>query len=423
MLADEAVQNVDPRDIPAEQLAVLLEVSRTLGSTLELPVVMQTAIEAAVRVMRLETGAIYLLTGETLFLGATTPALPPDFPDELRRAPLSEHAHIAQALAQRAPLHVGDALHEEWTPAEREVVESRNLRSVLYVPLIADNEAVGAFILSSFEPRTFSRQDVDLSSALSFTIALAVANARLYEAQRIGMIELSRAYDEAQAIKQQLRALATELTAAEERERRHLAVEIHDRVAQPLAVLKMKLHGDAAQHAPHAEDTTFQLASRLLDEAIDEARAIMSEASPPYIFDLGLKPALEWLAERTTSLGTSCECFADDDIESVDEETRLFMFQAARELLANVIKHSDADYASLSAWREDGRLCLKVTDNGRGFPTEDVAERPTHVSGFGLFSLRERTQYVGGSLDVASALGVGTTMTLCVPVHLAHAGH
>lgn len=410
----QPTQDGGSQDLPAAKLSALLDVSRALSESLELSAVMQVAVDAAVRVMELDTGAIYLLTRETLFLGATTPPLPDGFPDMLRRTNAAEHPHVAECIAGRHTIRIEDAAAEELTDAEREVVDARGLRSILYVPLLAgEEEPVGSLILGSVgRTCSFSPADIDLASTLATSVALGVSNARLYEAQRSSNAELSRAYSQAQAVKQQLRALATQLTAAEVHERRRIADELHDRVCQPLAVLKMRLleQGDG-----QSEDSTRDLALTLVDEALHQTRDIMLEASPPFIFDQGLKPALEWLGKRTVELGVRCEVFADPEIEGAEEEERLFVFQAARELLMNVVKHAGARYASLSVNCEEGHLRVRVTDDGRGFPTDILDETPTGERGFGLFSLRERAHYIGGSLDIASSLGIGTTALLQIP--------
>lgn len=410
------IDDGDTCDLPAHKLAALLEVSRALSESLELPAVMQVAVDAAVRVMELDTGAIYLLTADTVFLGATTPGLGEEIPDSIRRAEAADHPHIVECLRSRLPICIEDSATCEFSPAEQMAVDARGLRSILYVPLIAGDTPVGVVILGSVgRTRRFSQSDADLCITMSASLALAVANARLYEEQRTAMCELSRAYADAEAVKQQLRALATQLTAAEEHERRRIADELHDRVCQPLAVLKMKLQEGAGQHQQQPADATYQLALRLVDESLQQARAVMYEASPPYIFDSGLRPALEWLGQRTIELGVRCEVFVDGDVDGVEEDVRLFAFQAARELLMNVVKHSSARYASLTVWCEDGFLCVKITDDGGGFPTSSLDAPPVGDRGFGLFSLRERTHYIGGTLDIASAMGVGTTAQLRVP--------
>jgi len=174
----------------------LLRVSEALASTRELQKVLQTAIDGAVEVLELDTGAIYLLDGESLFLGATSPQLEPDFPAEYRHAPLVDHPHIGRCLDQRDPVHVADTAAEPFTPAERGVADSRRLRSLLFVPLVVDSQPVGTFILGSTDgPRSVEDGDVALCRTLAHQISLAIANARLFESITLAGVELAAAYD------------------------------------------------------------------------------------------------------------------------------------------------------------------------------------------------------------------------------------
>ncbi|MFZ2492115.1 MAG: HD domain-containing phosphohydrolase [Thermoanaerobaculia bacterium] len=188
---------VDVHRMPSEDLAALLRVSSMLASTLDLPSLMQTAIAAACEVMALDTGAIYLIDDATLVLQATAPPTPPDFPEEYRRAPLADHAHIGRCLTLRDPVWVADATKEPMTPAERGVCDARGLRSILYVPLVVDGTATGAFIMaSSGETRALGKTDIDLCRTLAHQISMAVTNAQLHHSLLDANRHLARAYDE-----------------------------------------------------------------------------------------------------------------------------------------------------------------------------------------------------------------------------------
>jgi hypothetical protein len=167
-----------------------------LAATLDLPSIMQTAIDSACEVVGLDNGAIYLLESETLVLQAATPPTPPDFPDAYRRAPLADHPHIANCLVTGDPLWVADAATEPMTPAESGICEARGLRSILYVPLLVDGAPAGAFIVaSSGRTRECGPTDIDLCRTLAHQISLAVTNAQLHDSLVEANRQLARAYD------------------------------------------------------------------------------------------------------------------------------------------------------------------------------------------------------------------------------------
>ena len=184
------------QQLPAKELSTLLKVSSALASTLELTEVLQVAIESATDLVGLDTGAIYVLENETLYLGATTPPLPSQFPDELRLAWLVDHPHIKKAITTKVPVFLHDTRTASLSPAEKVVVDSRHLVSILYFPLLLKDKATGAFIIGTTDGiRQFSEKEIDLCNILSFQVALAVANAQLYKNTQQAMRDLTQAYD------------------------------------------------------------------------------------------------------------------------------------------------------------------------------------------------------------------------------------
>ena len=182
--------------IPAKELSTLLKVSSSLASTMELAEVLQIAIESATELLHLGTGAIYTLENETLILGATTPPLPPQFPNELRHASLEDHPHIKNTVTSKAPVYLQDAREVSLTPAEKVIVDTRNLVSILYFPLLLKDSAIGVFIVGTTDkPRQFTAAEIELSYVLSFEVSLAIANAKLYEKAQQSITDLSQAYD------------------------------------------------------------------------------------------------------------------------------------------------------------------------------------------------------------------------------------
>lgn len=207
-------------------------------------------------------------------------------------------------------------------------------------------------------------------------------------------------------------ALAAQIALAEDTERRRLAEELHDRVSQPLAVARMRLRASVAgcQHEPGEATQALEM----LEQAIGETRTITTELYPPVLRELGLAPALSWLADDLLRLhGLRCHTRFDDSGSALVEEIQSFLFRSARELLTNVVKHSETYEAWLSLDCLGNEVALTVADEGCGFvPAKHGG--PTAESGFGLFSITERIRYLGGTVEVESAPGEGARITLTV---------
>jgi putative nucleotidyltransferase with HDIG domain len=184
--------------IPAKELSTLLKVSSSLASTLDLTKVLQIAIESTTDLLGLDTGAIYTHEKGSLYLGATTPPLPPQFPEELRLANVHDHPHIQSAITKKTPVYLEDARKAQLTPAEKIVVDSRHLISILYFPLLLQEDAIGVFIVGTTDKvRQFTNSETDLCYILSYQVSLAISNAQLHSEARQAFNELTRSYDAA----------------------------------------------------------------------------------------------------------------------------------------------------------------------------------------------------------------------------------
>lgn len=215
----------------------------------------------------------------------------------------------------------------------------------------------------------------------------------------------------------QLRVLAAELTLTEQRERRRLAQVLHDHLQQLLVASKTRV-GMALRSV--VDDEPRQIlndVSDLLDQSLASSRSLTAELSPPILYEQGLKAALLWLArwmEQKHQISVSVE--AEAGVEPAAEDVRVFLFQAVRELLFNIVKHAQAGRAQVRMERAAGdRLRIHVRDNGEGFNPEGLT-KSLHGGGLGLFSIRERLELLGGAIDVASRRGRGTQVTLVVPL-------
>jgi PAS domain S-box-containing protein len=233
-------------------------------------------------------------------------------------------------------------------------------------------------------------------------------------AERMGyMIQRHWAAARIAEYQEQLRSLASELALTEQRERRRIAQALHDQVGHMLAGIKFKL-GELrdSQQDPLVSETL-----ELLEQAIRSSRNLTYELSPPVLHELGLGAALEWLVHQLrANYGIAGEYIDDHEPKPLGEDMRVVLFQAVRELLMNVAKHSQASSARVEAKVENGILIVSVSDDGAGFDPRKLKKQGLSAGGYGLFSIRERLTHMGGQLQIDSAKGRGTRIELRTPL-------
>jgi PAS domain S-box-containing protein len=228
-----------------------------------------------------------------------------------------------------------------------------------------------------------------------------------------------RVLEELEVQQHRLRALAAALAVAEECERRMTATELHDEIGQALAAVKLKLDALEQDVGAHPSAGIVGDVSRMLSEIIMRARAIMTELSPPGIYDLSFDAALDWLAKRTQERdGVDCRIERAGELVEVAPEVRAMLFAAARELLRNVAHHAGVASATIRVAAAPDRIELEVHDEGVGFDPGALAELPRAARGFGLFGIGERLRAFGGSMRIDSTPGAGTRVRLALPLAL-----
>jgi PAS domain S-box-containing protein len=229
----------------------------------------------------------------------------------------------------------------------------------------------------------------------------------------------SQLHYEVQKHRDDLKALAAELASAEERERRRIAVGLHDRISQTLAASKLLL-GQIRQSVHDSEGKTALNELRtLLDSAIAESRSLTFELSPPMLHQLGLAAALQWLAEEIARRHGPTVKIVDELKNPLlgPEQVTALLFQAVRELLNNVVKHADATEVTVTLTRRDDCISIAVRDDGKGFAVNERAIGPAESrAGFGLFNIRTRIEQIGGHFNIRSSSSSGTSIMLVVPL-------
>jgi signal transduction histidine kinase len=215
----------------------------------------------------------------------------------------------------------------------------------------------------------------------------------------------------------QLKRLSSALSLTEERERRHISEELHDRIGQALTVIKMKLEELQEPQTDTDTDLVLSETRELLDQAIQDTRTLTFELSPPVLFELGFEPAVEWLVDQFKKQHNIAIDFVDCGLNGmVEEDVIFFLFKSVRELLFNAIKHARAHRIKVTLLKEDNKIRIDIDDDGIGFDFSNAQFSVDKLSGFGLFSIRERMEHFGGNFDIKSEPGQGACVTLTMPL-------
>jgi len=234
---------------------------------------------------------------------------------------------------------------------------------------------------------------------------------RALEALREMTEQLERRVGERTA---QLRALVSDLEAAEDRERRQIVRDLHDDLGQTLAAAQVRL---ASLCSDPREDVSIpaKAVAALIDQANVSTRSLAAQLAPAVLYELGLTPALEWLGEEVgRTFGLEVTVYDDGRPKPLSQEVRAILFRGVRELVINVAKHARTDSATIELDRKDDQIAVRVSDAGVGY--DPVAEAAMPRRGLGLASVRERLSFIGGNLEVQSIPGDGTVAVLTAPL-------
>ena len=216
---------------------------------------------------------------------------------------------------------------------------------------------------------------------------------------------------------QRLKALSTELTISEEKQRRAIATDLHDHVGQMLASSRLQIATLSDKMTKQEILEKLTNISHGLLQGIQATRNAIFELSPPQLNEIGLVAAVsDWMDEELeTKHNINVNLTADNKVFLIDEDIRILTFRCVRELLMNVVKHAKASQVDLDIKESTGSLFISVNDNGIGFNYSPAYLR-AKGSGFGLFSIQERIEDIGGSMEINSEKGKGTSVKLIVPL-------
>jgi PAS domain S-box-containing protein len=218
-----------------------------------------------------------------------------------------------------------------------------------------------------------------------------------------------------------LRAMASQKEAQLELERKHIAREVHDELGQVLTGLRMNLSMSLKDHGNLAPGLALELQNmkKLVDQAIAGVRNVAGNLRPVAL-DMGLVAAIEWLgSEFSKRMEIPCTISAQPGCFQIDDTRAVVFFRIVQESLTNIARHAEATQVDIKLDSRGDAMRLEVRDNGRGFLVGARGSRKT----FGLLGMHERALALGGTLDITSTPGLGTVVTVVIPLNETKTGN
>jgi two-component system, NarL family, sensor kinase len=359
---------------------------------------------AAARMITAATGTdvcfVHVLddTNRSLTLTGATPP----FDSEAGKIRLPLGSGISGWVAShREPVVIGDDKESDPRYMPFESLRGRDFTSMVSVPMETDpGGLVGVLNVHTVERREFTDRDVQLLLVIGRLIAGAMHQARLHRQ----LVARERAHEN----------FVEQVIEAQELERRRLAGDIHDGISQRLITLSYRL--DAARRSvgadPAAVAEQLEKARELVELTLQEARAAIGGLRPPVLDDLGLAGGLASLARSIPQINIEVH-LADTRLP---DHIELAMYRIAQECLQNVVKHAGAGTAGLTFAVDGATARLEIVDDGVGFDTFEHPLGSDEMGGYGLLSMAERAEIVGGRLNIRSRPGAGTAVTATIPL-------
>jgi len=303
-------------------------------------------------------------------------------------------------------------------------LQRENIKSLVHVPLMTKGCALGSMCIGTHNTAQFSDEEQRLLNAIGNQIAIAVENASLYaDVQR----------------RERVRGeLFKKALAAQEDERKRIARELHDEISQSLTALLYDAEaGLELEHLPKIKKR-LQSICDLTQHTLDDVHKLMFDLRPSMLDQLGLIPALRWLAEtrlgpkrvRVNVVTNSSPDLvrSENDPQRLSPEIETALYRVVQEAINNIARHAAARNVEIGLFLQDGTASVSITDDGIGFDLtelsmgtiKDIDSEDFHLSentrGLGLLGMQERIELLGGDLEIVSALGNGTQIHISVPI-------
>ncbi|MCL6552722.1 MAG: GAF domain-containing sensor histidine kinase [Firmicutes bacterium] len=382
------------------QLAIFRSIAEVLNRSFTLREALDGALRRIVELMGVEAGWIFLLDPDT---GQFRLAADVNLPAALTVASKRRMAGECRCITMLREGLLTDAVnYVQCLRLEQALPTNPAVHRHASVPLVAQDQALGILNLLLPSGRALTLEELHMLESVGHELAITIQRARLFEQVR----------DQEHTH----RELLHRVLVAQEEERRRIAQDLHDHAGQMLTALIIQL----AQLAARAEEDNGAMAPQLrrlhdlAQQGLDELRKLVYELRPSILDDLGLGPALRWYVDTyVVPAGLQTDVHVAELSERLPQDVETVAFRVIQEAVTNALRHARASKLEIRVDRRGDALLVMVRDDGVGFDPEDP---PGARRTLGLDGMRERAQLVGGTVQILSVPGAGTTVLARLPL-------
>jgi signal transduction histidine kinase/HAMP domain-containing protein len=389
------------------ELATMNELAMTITQSLRLETILGKALDDLLPLTGMDVGSIYLVEKET---GQLKLQAYRGVSQEAAQAMLRLHrmdSGCGGVVETGQPQVVPD-LAGYYGGRTGASLEHDGLRSLVHVPLTVRGAPLGSLCVGTRNPHDFVPEEVALLTAIGSHIAVAVENARLYE-------EVKR--------KEELRGeLLEKVIAAQEEERKRIARELHDDTSQALTALLYAIETATETSDPTEARRVLAGMRQVATATLEGVHKLIFDLRPAILDNLGLPAALRWYAEtRLQEAGVRLHLEEKGTSRRLPPQTETALFRVVQEAISNIVRHAGARNVRLIFDCQDSAVGIDVQDDGIGFDMAEVARSIDQQRGLGLVGMQERVSLLGGQIAIVSAPGMGTQISIRVPLEARNA--
>ncbi|MCX7839488.1 MAG: GAF domain-containing protein [Anaerolineae bacterium] len=383
------------------ELAALNAVAMAVAQPLHLRELLHQALTQVLRVTQAQAGAIFLLDEQTRTLVLSAQSGTSEQAAHAMRELHLDDSACGGVIEKGHPVVVPDLVH--YRSVAGRVLGQAGLRSLVHVPLISRDVALGTMCVATGYPREYKPEELDLLMAIGSQIAVGIENARLYD-------ELAR--------REQLRGeLLEKVITAQEDERKRIARDLHDDTSQSLSALIYSLEALEARCTDPTVHNALATMRQRVAQILDGIHKLIFDLRPSMLDHLGLFVALRWYAEtHLQPLGMRVHLEEHGTSRRLPPKMETALFRVVQEAINNIAKHSGARNVRLNFDCSNGAVQIDVEDDGIGFDLNEMAQMVDLRRGLGLVGMQERVGLLGGKITLLSYPGQGTRISIRVPL-------